>query len=136
MPLIRYDIGDYAVAGGPSGCGRGLPTLQRIIGRERNLVQFPDGRRHWPLVGFQRFAEVAPIRQYQVIQTALDRLELRVASDSPIDGAACDRLVEILRTALGHPFAVDLIQFRDRLPVGPGGKFEEFVCRIDVGDVS
>ena len=136
MPLIRYDIGDYAVAGGPSRCGIGLPTLERIVGRERNLVRFPDGRRHWPLVGFQRFAEVVPIRQYQVVQSALDRLELRVASDSFIDGTASERLVAILREALGHPFAVDVKQFRDRLPVGPGGKFEEFVCRIDVGEVS
>lgn len=130
MPLIRYDIGDYAVAGGASDCGRELPTLQRIVGRERNLVQFPDGRRHWPLVGFQRFAEVAPIRQYQVIQTASDRLELRVASDRPISLSERDRLTAILREALGYPFAVDVSEFLDRLPIGPSGKFEEFVCRI------
>ncbi len=134
MPLIRYDIGDYAVAGGIACCGLGLPTLQRIVGRERNLVRFPDGRRHWPLVGFQRFTEVAPIRQYQVIQTALDRLELRVASDRPIGISQRDRLAAILRETLGYPFAVDVSEFPDRLPIGPGGKFEEFVCRIGIED--
>lgn len=130
MPLIRYDIGDYAVAGGPCSCGRGLPTLQRVVGRERNLVRFPDGRRHWPLVGFQRFSEAAPVRQYQVIQTALDRLELRVSCDSPLSTTARKRLPEIVREALGYPFEVDLVEFRDRLPLGPNGKFEEFICRI------
>lgn len=135
MPIIRYDIGDYALAGGPGNCGRGLPTLQRIVGRERNLVRLPDGRRHWPLVGFHRFSEVAPIRQYQVIQTALDRLELRVVSDSNIDNGARMRLTEIMQEALDYPFKVDIAEFAGRLPAGPGGKFEEFVCRIDSENV-
>ena len=134
MPLIRYDIGDYAVAGEPGGCERGLPTLQRIVGRERNLVRLPDGRRNWPLVGFQRFSEVAAIRQYQVVQTALDRIELRVVCDSEIEAGARMRLTEIVQEALGYPFKVDLVQFSGRLPAGPGGKFEEFVCRIAAED--
>lgn len=34
MPLIRYDVGDDAEVGAPCPCGRGLPVLTRIIGRE------------------------------------------------------------------------------------------------------
>ncbi len=30
MPLLRYDIGDYAEVGAPCPCGRGLPVLKRI----------------------------------------------------------------------------------------------------------
>jgi phenylacetate-CoA ligase len=37
MPLIRYAPGDYAEAGAPCDCGRGLPVLTRIAGRG------PDG---------------------------------------------------------------------------------------------
>ena len=34
MPLIRYDVGDDAEVGAPCPCGRGLPVLTRILGRE------------------------------------------------------------------------------------------------------
>ena len=34
MPLIRYDIGDYEEVGEACSCGRGLPVLRRILGRE------------------------------------------------------------------------------------------------------
>ncbi|HMK67700.1 MAG TPA: AMP-binding protein, partial [Stellaceae bacterium] len=40
-PILRYEIGDWAEPGGPCPCGRGLPTLRRILGRERNLVKMP-----------------------------------------------------------------------------------------------
>jgi len=60
-PMVRYDIGDYAEVAGPCPCGPRLPTLKRILGRERNLILMPDGSRHWPLVGFSRFRDVAPV---------------------------------------------------------------------------
>jgi phenylacetate-CoA ligase len=43
MPLIRYEIGDYAVAGAPCPCGRGLPVIERVLGGTRNLLRLPDG---------------------------------------------------------------------------------------------
>ena len=130
-PMIRYAIGDWAEAGGPCACGRHLPTLARILGRERNLVRLPDGRRHWPLVGFQRFPEAAPVRQYQVVQRSLSEVDLRVSTDAPLTAGQRERLAAIVRDALGHPFEVRVEEHRDPLPVGPGGKFEEFVCRVD-----
>ncbi len=33
MPLLRYDVGDDARVGEPCPCGRGLPVLDRIVGR-------------------------------------------------------------------------------------------------------
>jgi len=75
-PLIRYEIRDYAEVGPPCPCGRGLQTFSRIMGRRRNMVVFPNGERHWPLVGAYRFREVADIKQYQVIQHALDDIEV------------------------------------------------------------
>jgi phenylacetate-CoA ligase len=34
-PLIRYELGDHAEAGGACSCGRGLPTLKRVLGHAR-----------------------------------------------------------------------------------------------------
>ena len=43
MPLLRYDIGDFAQVGAPCACGRGLPVPNRILGRRRNMLTPPDG---------------------------------------------------------------------------------------------
>jgi phenylacetate-CoA ligase len=129
-PLIRYDIADYATVAGPCSCGRTLPTLSRIIGRERNLLMRRNGDRHWPLVGFHEFDKVALIRQYQVIQHSFDDIELRFVTDEALDGTQQRQLTAIVEAALGEGYRYTLTQTRTRLQPGPNGKFEEFVCRV------
>ena len=131
-PMLRYEIGDWAEAGGPCACGRGLPTLARVLGRERNLLIKADGTRHWPLVGFHRFGEVAPVQQYQVVQHGIDDIELKVVTAEALDDAASAALGEIVRRALGTGGTVRVTSSRTPLPNSRGGKFEEFVCRIGV----
>lgn len=129
-PLIRYDIGDYAEVGGTCSCGRSLPTLRRILGRERNLLVKPDGTRHWPLVGFHRFDEIAPILQFQVIQHSLQDIEIKIVTEKEISASQEHALAAIVQQALGYPSAIRVVQSRSRLPNSKGGKFEEFVCEI------
>lgn len=127
-PLIRYDIGDYAEAGGVCACGRGLPVLKRIIGRERNLILMPDGTKHWPLVGFAQFRDIAPIRQYQFVQHTRDCIEIRLVADGELTPVQEDRLRAVIQDALGHPFALVFSYFDSAIPRGANGKFDEFVC--------
>lgn len=129
-PLIRYDIGDYAEAATACPCGRGLPTLKRIAGRERNMLLLPDGRRHWPLVGAYHFREIAPIRQFQVIQHDRGKVEVRLVSDSPLTQQQETRLRELIHESMGFPFQLQFAYFPDQLPRGPGEKFEEFICEV------
>jgi len=45
MPLIRYEISDWAELGsGPCPCGRGLPLLVKLVGRAGQYVYGRDGR--------------------------------------------------------------------------------------------
>jgi phenylacetate-CoA ligase len=129
-PLVRYDIGDVAEVGPACACGRGLPTLRRILGRERNLVLMPDGTRHWPLVGFRHFREIAPVMQYQFIQEGPDTLELRLVTERTLTPGEEARLAARVRENLGFDFAVRFSYFAERLPAGANGKFEEFVCLV------
>ena len=129
-PLIRYDIGDYAQVGPTCPCGRGLPTLKRILGRERNLIRMPDGSRHWPLVGFHKFRKIAPIVQYQMIQQDREHVELRLVVERPLTVQEESNLTAHVQTSLGHPFALSFSYFDGKIPAGANGKFEEFVCRV------
>ncbi len=130
-PLIRYDIGDHAVAGGSCVCGRPTITLRRIMGRDRNLLIRPDGSRHWPLSGFHDFDSVAPIRQYQLVQKTRSSIELRLVTDAPLDDVEAAAFADIVRKVLEFPFDVSVVQSRERLPLTGSGKFEEFVCEAE-----
>lgn len=129
-PLIRYDIGDVGEVGPACSCGRGLPTLRRILGRERNLILMPDGTRHWPLSGFHKFRGLAPITQYQLVQRTREDIEFRLVTERPLDESEEDELRKLLHRALGHPFTLHFVYFDGHIPPGPSGKFEEFVCLV------
>jgi phenylacetate-CoA ligase len=131
-PLIRYELRDSAEVGPAAGCacGRRLPTLTRVLGRQRNMVVLPNGQRHWPLVGLHHYREVAKILQYQLIQHDLENVEMRLVTEAPLDPAAEAHLREIVQQALGHPFAIRFSYVAGELARGAGGKFEEFVCRV------
>ena len=126
-PMIRYKIGDYAEVGPPCPCGRGLPTLKAVLGRERNMIVRPDGTRHWPLTGYKRYREIAPIVQYQMRQHAPDRIEVRMVVERPLTQDEEAALTAWLHEKLRYPARLDFTYFEGRLPVGPNGKFEEFM---------
>lgn len=131
-PLLRYDIGDYAEAGeaGLCACGRGMQTLRRIRGRERNMLRLADGGMRWPLVGFHRFREIADITQYQIVQLDYQHLEVRLVCRSPLSATQEQALGEVITAALRHAFTLRFVYFTDQIPRGANGKFEEFICAI------
>jgi len=128
-PIIRYEIGDYAEVGAACRCGRGLPVIQRFLGRERHLVLLPDGTRHWPVVGFLRWSQDFKIRQFQFVQLDRHTIEANLWADVRPTAAQEVRLTEMIREQLGYPFEIRYGWHEGPLPSGPGGKFEEFVCR-------
>lgn len=130
-PLIRYELRDYATVGTPCACGRNLPTLARIAGRERNMIRLPDGNLHWPLlVRLHRCREIAPVRQYQLIQQNLQVTEVRLACDRELSAAEEAQLKEIILEALGYPAELRFKYFEGELPRAPNGKFEDVISLV------
>lgn len=129
-PLIRYAIGDRAEVGPPCICGRNLPTLSRILGRSRNMVLFPDGTRRWPIVGFYRYREIAPVIQYQLVQRSRQSIDVNLVVERPLVPQEEIALADVIRENIGYPFNIQFIYHPHRIPVSKGGKFEEFVCEL------
>ncbi len=135
MPLIRYDIGDFAEVGPPCSCGRGLPVLTQIFGRRQNMLILPNGEAQWPLLSsgdIRGLCRIAPIGQYQIAQTALDQIELRVTMERDLTAAEKSRLRAWVQERFGALFAAR-IERRDSLPRSAAGKFEDFVNEIAAG---
>ena len=129
-PLIRYELRDYAEVGPTCPCGRALPTLERVLGRQRNMVVLPNGQRYWPLVGLHHFRQVAQILQYQLIQHDLEHVEMRLVVATALAPSAEARLTEIVQRALGHSFTIRFTYLEGELSRAASGKFEEFVSLV------
>lgn len=78
MPLIRYAIDDWATMGPDRcPCGRPVRTLREIQGRVAELFHFSGGRKIHPLQLINPLlAFVGWMREYRVVQTARDRVEI------------------------------------------------------------
>ncbi len=129
MPLIRYELGDWAEAGGPCPCGRGLPVINRVLGRVRNMLRLPDGGQVWPLIGEPGYVRIPAIRQYQIVQTSLQELEVRLVTQRPLSDEEQATLREMILNRLGHPFDI-VLSYHDDIPRSAGGKFEDFKSEI------
>jgi len=126
MPLLRYDIGDYAEIGGPCPTGRGLPVLTRILGRERNMLVDRDGNEYWPAFGVKSMTKLAPIRQFQLAQVDAGRVEARLVPERPLTDDEQEALRRHLAERLPGAMAVTL-KLLDEIPRSKGGKYEDFV---------
>jgi len=129
QPLLRYDVGDLAEVGRPCSCGRGLPVLARVLGRVRNMIAYPDGRRAWPLFRDHRFADVAPVRQYQIVQPTVERLDVRLVVDRPLRPDEEAALRRLLVERLEFPFEI-AFAYPDVIERSPGGKYEDFRSEV------
>ena len=129
MPLIRYEIMDYAETGQPCPCGRGLPVIKRIMGRQRNLVTLPNGTRHWPSFPASSWTFIAPIRQIQLVQRQLDSIEARLVCDRPLTTEETRQLTAVLQEHLGYPFQITF-QHMHEIQRKANFKYEDFISEI------
>lgn len=127
-PLVRYDIGDRAIAGMTCGCGRTLPVLSRILGRERNLLLTKNGK-YWPSFGLRTFRDRVPLLSQQIRQTALDTIEMDYTSLKELSDIQKHLLRDQIQRKLPAPMNVVLRRV-EKISRGPTGKAEIFICDI------
>ena len=129
MPLVRYDLGDFAEVGWPCPCGRGLPVLSRVIGRVRNMLVTASGERYWPAFGARSFDKIAPIRQHQFVQKTFDLIEARLVAAAPLTSEQENALRHHMESRLPPGIRVSIV-YRDQIPRSAGGKFEDFISEV------
>jgi len=125
MPFIRYDLGDIgALAPEPCPCGRGLPLLATLSGRQTEVLILPSGL-GVPAAFLHMLLEdrTSLFLEYQFIQTSTDRLEIAVvpapgAGFGPADAAELERR---FRDYLKEPVEV-AVRVVDAIPLTPAGK--------------
>lgn len=130
MPLVRYEIGDYAEVAAPCACGRGLPALKRVVGRVTGMAVDPTGRRFWPGLRASFLTAVAPFHKLRLLQHDPARMELRYVMDRELTPPEQQAASAALADMLGYPFRVDFTRVA-ALERGPGGKYEDFISLLE-----
>ncbi|MFZ5563495.1 MAG: phenylacetate--CoA ligase family protein [Thermodesulfobacteriota bacterium] len=128
-PMIRYEILDYAQVGEPCPCGRGLPVLKRIMGRQRNMMRMPDGTTRWPSFGMRQWPCAGKIRHLQIVQKEIDRLLVRLVVKAPLAAADEQAVTGVIRDRSGYPFRVDF-EYVDAIAKPQNFKFDLFVSEV------
>ena len=123
VPLVRYEIGDYAIAAdGRCDCGRTLPLIGKIVGRGMNLFQLSSGRliSPWHLATVLRAH--AEMKQFQIVQRSITRFTVRFVSDCPLMADAEHAIRGGFHEILGADVLIDFERVPE-IPRTAGGKF-------------
>jgi phenylacetate-CoA ligase len=130
MPLIRYEIGDSAVAGPERlKCIVKLPALSRIMGRYRNAFTLETGAVIYPYVPVSRLRQFLSFEQIQIVQTGLTALEVRYVPADRTSNPDAEGLEACLREYIDPSFNVRAVTV-DAIAASPSGKFEDYLSLV------
>ncbi len=137
MPFVRYEIGDSVeLAGAPCRCGRGLPAISRIVGKQRPLLILADGRTKSSHVLAGHLREIGGFNQFQFIQHSPKSVSLRVVPDRNWTSQHAQRVQNMLLEFMEQPGLTVNVESLDRIPPAASGKLQSFLCEIsDVNTV-
>ena len=128
MPLIRYQVGDLArVSRVRCPCGRFAPVLEAIHGRQGDMVKLADGRRISPYLLTTAIERAPQISQYQIIQTATDRIEVAYVSlRTRTSACGFEPIIDDMARHLGEDFSVSFHPVEE-IPRTERGKHRVFL---------
>ena len=130
MPFIRYEIGDFAVAGPKRvKCPVKLPSLMQIMGRYRSSFTLHDGRTVYPYVPVSRLRQYISFEQFQIVQTTVASIEVRYVPLEPHRKVDMLGLETCLRELIDPSFSVQAVAVDD-IPRSPSGKFEDYLSLV------
>ncbi|MEA2325976.1 MAG: hypothetical protein QOE68_935, partial [Thermoanaerobaculia bacterium] len=134
VPLVRYRIGDLAVAVDDRElcpCGRGLPRIGRIEGRAQAIIFCANGT--WLPGTF--FAHLFKdydyaVRQYQVIQREQSSIELKIVPESGYSESVGREILQQLHRFMGETMDIR-VELTDSIPMLRTGKRTGVISYLD-----
>jgi phenylacetate-CoA ligase len=132
MPLLRYQVGDVAVLSARCcPCGRGLPLLEQLEGREADYVLTPGGELISGISLTDHFAcKVPGVVQLQIIQETLHHFRFRVVRGPAFGPHSMERMRALVAERFGPGVAYEC-QFVDRIPQEPSGKYRFCISKVE-----
>jgi phenylacetate-CoA ligase len=131
MPLVRYRIGDVAMLSDRiCRCGRGLPLLESVEGRDADYVVTPAGGLISGISLTENFALHIPgAAQVQIVQETVHHLRVRLVPDERF-GAESERMIaRLVRDTFGPAVRHDVERVAS-IPQEPSGKYRFCISKV------
>jgi phenylacetate-CoA ligase len=130
MPIIRYRTGDMGELDDQlCSCGRSLPLLKRVEGRRTDFLVTPHGRIVHALGVIYVIREIAAVKEFQVIQEALDRIRVDVVPDSSFSTEDRALIARRIRTLMGAEVEVN-VELTEQILRAQSGKFRYVISQV------
>jgi phenylacetate-CoA ligase len=133
MPLLRYEIGDYAAQLSQScSCGRGFPLIRMDIGRIYDFMLASSGGKVHGAYFVKIIKEIEGVLSFQFRQSVPGEVELLVKCKEDIRETSTAQLNALPQcVARDHGGEIRLrVQFVDEIPRTIGGKHRYIVCEV------
>ncbi|THD50131.1 MAG: phenylacetate--CoA ligase family protein [Bradyrhizobium sp.] len=128
MPLLRYEIGDEAELGEACACGRGLPVLNRVVGRTQDYFVLRSGERRRVDINHYGLSAIPAVMEFQFEQSDYETLELKLVLARPLTEREQARVDVVLKQAAAGVFQTRLT-FHEAIERTEVGKLRAFVRR-------
>lgn len=132
MPLIRYDIGDVAVAGGwGCDCGRNTMLLKKVIGRTLGYFKKADGSLAHSHFLVQAMFFRNWIKRFQIIQDDINHVLIKVQlnENAQPDQSDIEDIIRKTKILMGESCKVDF-DYVDDISRTSSGKFVYTLCKV------
>jgi phenylacetate-CoA ligase len=131
MPIIRYQVGDVAVLSERvCTCGRGLPLLERIEGRDADYVVTPAGELISGISLTENFAlQVPGVVQFQIVQETVGRFLFRLVRGPEFGPGSLKRLGALATRHFG-PEVEYRCEYLESIPPEPSGKYRFCISNV------
>lgn len=125
MPFLRYSNGDLATFKDYRSDIYPIKTLDEIVGRTSDLVEFPGGG---SLVvpsffGSKLLRLVKGIKQYQIERISINKINIRLAVDNPLSSDDLNLIDNSMQDYLGDKIEWEILQVQ-QIELDKSGKFK------------
>lgn len=109
MPLIRYQLGDIAVQlDDECSCGRGLPLMGRILGRQDDFVVRPDGRLIISPIFVYIMREIPGVAQFRIVQESIGKIAVSIVKSDRFSNETLEKVVDGIGRVVGRDVSVNV----------------------------
>jgi phenylacetate-coenzyme A ligase PaaK-like adenylate-forming protein len=131
MPLIRYKVGDVVVKSDRRCiCGRGLPLIEKVEGRDADYVLTPAGKLISGISLTENFAlHIRGTAQVQIVQESERFLRLRLVPADDFGPESQWQIEELVRETFGAEMDYD-VELVDSIPQEPSGKYRFCISKV------
>ena len=131
MPFIRYRTGDFgAIDEDTCTCGRGLPLLKMIEGREDEFITLPSGARVSPRV-FDPLDLIFHdyVSKFQIVQKTRKKFVIKVVRRKEYTKEISNLLIKEAQKCVSEPIEVEVVEVDDIERTGRG-KFRAVISEV------